>query len=335
MRILHLPLEISGQVSMISREQRRLGYQSDVLLFRPSAFQYVYDYSLHLKRGIYHPISLLRRFQALLKVMGKYDIFHFHYCQSFIPLHFDLLLLRLFGKKVFMHYWGSDIRLCYLATKFTKFSWVELDAFSKCRRDPLRILQIHITRLFAKTIVGDYHLLPYSPKSIVIKQAIDLSKFPYVGSPNSEKVLIVHAPSDRTAKGSAYIKSAIERLASEENNIHLILVEKLPHHEAIEIYKKADIIVDQILGESYGTLAIETMAMGKPVLCRVDRRFLKFYPDCPLVNTDKDNVYTNIKKLVHNKKLREDLGLKGRQFVEKVHASMKIAKQLLTLYCED
>jgi len=37
------------------------------------------------------------------------------------------------------------------------------------------------------TIVGDYPLLPYSPRSIVIKQAIDLTKFDFIGCENENK----------------------------------------------------------------------------------------------------------------------------------------------------
>jgi len=64
-----------------------------------------------------------------------------------------------------------------------------------------------IARYADITIIGDYSLLPYSPNSIVVKQAIDLNEFRFVGYSKKKdfaKIKIVHAPSNRKIKGTDY-----------------------------------------------------------------------------------------------------------------------------------
>ena len=87
-----------------------------------------------------------------------------------------------------------------------------------------------------------------------------------------------------------------------------------------------------MLLESHGIFAIECMALGKPVLCRIDEKFTKYYQDLPILRTDPDNLYDNLKLLIENPELRRELGEKGRKYVEEVHDSKKVAKQLLGLY---
>ncbi len=48
-------------------------------------------------------------------------------------------------------------------------------------------------------------------------------------------------------------------------NIRFEIIENKPNKEAIEIYKKADIVIDQVLVGWYGAFAVEVMKMGKPV----------------------------------------------------------------------
>ena len=46
----------------------------------------------------------------------------------------------------------------------------------------------------------------------------------------------------------------------------LEIVEGLPHDEAFERYRNADIVVDQLNAGWYGVFAIECLALGKPVV---------------------------------------------------------------------
>jgi len=68
------------------------------------------------------------------------------------------------------------------------------------------------------------------------------------------------------------------------------------------------------------------------VLCCINENFIKYYKDLPILSTNPDNLYRNLKLLIQNPNLRRELGEKGRKYVEEVHDSKKIAEQLFQLY---
>jgi len=181
--------------------------------------------------------------------------------------------------------------------------------------------------------VGDFTLSPFSPKSRVIRQAFDLEAVPFVGcEPKKGEINIVHAPTNRLIKGTGIILAAIERLRKEGFKVRTVLVENMPHDAAIEAFKTADIVVDDVLQGPYGLVAIECMALGKPVLARVDEHFTGKYKDLPVVNTNPENLYDNLKSLIDDPTRRIELGRRGRAYVEANHDSKVIAQQFIDLY---
>jgi glycosyltransferase involved in cell wall biosynthesis len=334
MKVLHAPVNIAGQASIIAKAQETLGVTNDVLIYSQNVFNYECDINLNLneKSTFMKIISLLINF---IKCLFKYNIFHFHHGESLLPLiNIDLPILKLFRKKVIMHYWGAEMRQTDIAVNYTHFDMDELnDIFDSAKDDKKRKKINRFNKYVDIFIVGDYSGLPYLPNTVVIKQAIDLTRFEFVGCDiNREVVKIVHAPSDRRIKGTKYILPVIEKLEKEGYNLDFILVENKTNKEALEIYKEADIVIDQLLLESYGIFAVECMALGKPVLCRIDEKLIKYYSNLPLLGTDPNNLYDNLKLLIENPNLRQELGEKGRKYVEEVHDAKKIAKQLIELY---
>ena len=334
MRVLHAPVNIAGQASILAQAQKELGIKSDVLVFDQNKFNYNCDVNLSLsgRTLVGKCITLAFNF---IKCLFNYDIFHFHFGSSLLPYNLDLPVLRLFGKKTVMNYWGSDIRQSDIAIDYVYFETPdELQKIYPEKDNVKKREKIETVRKYVNlTIAGDYPLLPYSPDSAVIKQAIDLTRFPFIGCENrSEKVKIVHAPTDREKKGTKYVLVAIERLKAEKYDVDFVLIENETNDYVSEACKNADIIIDQLVLESHGIFPIETMAMGKPVLCRIDEKILKYYPGLPIIRTDPDNIYVNLKLLIENPDLRKEIGEKGRKYVEEVHDSKKIAKQLIRLY---
>ncbi len=334
MRVLHAPINIAGQASTLVLAQKELGIEADLLIFDQQSSMRYYDINLSLSEKM-----MITRYFVLLfnfiKCFFKYDIFHFHFGESLLPNNLDLPILKLFGKKMLMHYWGSDIRQSDIAINYVYFK--NLDELQKIypgkENDYKRNKIKRIEKYVNLTIVGDYQLLPYSPKSIVIKQALDISKYHFIGCEyKGGKIKIVHAPTNRQIKGTKYVLSVIEKLKQEKYNIDFILIEKQPNDIVLDICKNADIIVDALLLESHGIFSMEGMALGKPVLCRIDEKFLKYYPGLPILSTDPDNLYEHLKLLIQNPDLRKELGERGRKYVEEIHDTKKIAKQLIELY---
>jgi glycosyltransferase involved in cell wall biosynthesis len=337
MRILHAPKNVAGQASIISRAQRKLGHTSDVLVFNQNRFNFECDMNIDLD-GHPSPIRPLVKLKYFLKVMRKYDVFHFHYGTSLLPRNLDLYLFAIIGRRVgkrtIMHYWGSDVIQIDLAKKYTLIPEAKLHEIFNIKDDQKRRNRIERTNsLVDLSVVGDYSLLPYSPNSQVVRQAIDYRAIPFIGAGNDDGLIrIVHAPTNRDIKGTSHVIKAVEKLRSEGMPLELVLVENRSHAEAMEIYKTAEMVVDDILQGPYGIFAMECMALGKPVLGRIDPSFSSYYTGLPIVNTTPETLLNNIKQLALNTEKRKDLGVEGRRYIEKNHDSDAIAAQLVSLY---
>lgn len=331
MRILHSPYNIAGQATMISRAQRMLGQQSDVLVRNKDSFDYDCDINLALNGKSKVSRSFVR-IKSFITCFFRYDVFHFHFGKSFLPFNLDLPILRLLGKKTLMHYWGSDVVQTDVAKRYMMFSEKDLDEIYPGINNKNKRIKISlIDKFVGKSIVGDYSLLPFSPDSIVVRQAIDIAKLSFVGCEVKKgPVKIVHAPSKRKIKGTEYVMKTIERLKKAGCEIDFMLVENVPNCDAINIYKTADIVVDDILQGPYGIFAIECMALGKPVIDYV--KDYSNYNDLPIVSADPGNLYEKLLMLIEDPGLRVELGKKGRKYVEKNHDSKIIARDLIDIY---
>ncbi|OPY49923.1 MAG: hypothetical protein A4E49_03005 [Methanosaeta sp. PtaU1.Bin112] len=315
--ILHIG-SIAGVPQGLSAAQRRLGQRSDVLSFEFEDFGYLTDYHFPIKldyssrRSIYfeNPLNLLQKMPLLLPIARDYDLLHFHY-SSGLPFGLDFPLWRLLNKKVVMHHHGTDIRQ-------KGEHWL-------------------YARLAQRIFVSTPDLLEWSKDAIWVPNPLDIEMYPYVGSGNTsandlDSVKILHAPSRRRLKGTEHVLRAIKELKREGYNIELILVENTSHVDAIENYKRADIVVDQLLIGWYGMLAQECMALGKPVCVYLREDLQGHMPSQPMLNTSIDNLLENLRLLIEDPRLREDLGKRGRNYVEIVHDSDKIAHKLMDLY---
>ena len=79
---------------------------------------------------------------------------------------------------------------------------------------------------------------------------------------------------------------------------------------------------------------MEAMAFGKPVMCYIMPRVFEggLSEECPIVNTNPDNLKEQLIKLITNPQLRHNIGIKSRAFAEKFHDVNKISGQLLEIY---
>lgn len=140
-------------------------------------------------------------------------------------------------------------------------------------------------------------------------------------------VRIAHAPSSRGFKGTEFVLEAVETLRSEGLKIELDLIETVPNSEVKGRLHQADILAEQFLAIGYGTNGLEGLACGLPVMAnlsheaytRVFRRF-GFLNECPIVSTTPESMTDNLRVLVRNPALREQLGRASRAFAEKYHS---------------
>ncbi len=305
--VLHVG-SIAGVPQELSRAQRRLGWKSDVMSFQPHQFEYVVD--IYRPTRMPFPLKYPEKMSYFLKVLDGYEILHFHW-SSVVPFGLDLPLWRMKGKRIIIHYHGDDVRGKGEGRLYSRFA----DA----------------------VLVSTPDLLQWSPHAKWIPNPIDLKRYKCVGADEHDgKIRILHAPSDRKVKGTEHVVRAVKSLQEEGCDVELDLIENMAHDEAVEHYRRADIVVDQLLVGWYGVLAIECMALGKPV-CVYIKDDLKHYLQSssrgsPVVATSPEGLKEDLRALIENPHLRAKEGKKARDFAERIHDSDKIARVLSELY---
>lgn len=331
LKVLHGTVEIANQMHTLAEGLKDLEIQTDTYNYYPSYLGYKSDY-------VYDVYAVQDKEKMRLEVKNivqgaikKYDIFHFHYGTSLAPDNSDLPVLKDSGKKVFMHHWGSDVRLYSKAVKLSNYVKVKT-----MDEDAIKRMMEHFSKYADGCIVGDYELneyvKEYYEKVYIIPAAINVNDFICGELRDNLKPLVVHAPTSPAIKGTEYILKAVEELKG-KYDFEFVLVKNMPNERAKAIYRQADIIVDQLMIGCYGVFAIESMAMGKPVISWISEFMREKYPkDLPIIPANPDNIKQQLEILLKDKQLRKDLGLKGRAYVEKYHDANHICQKLLEIY---
>jgi glycosyltransferase involved in cell wall biosynthesis len=270
-------------------------------------------YKLHPEadRLIARPGNFVVRQAAQLKTFAqlapRYDVFHFYFGLTLVPKSVQFHLLRLLGKRSVVHFLGSDIR------------GKPPDDLAWAKRAGARI-------------VGSYDAMRWVPDAEMIPPGIDLSTIAPEPPSNRDRPLVVHAPSSRRRKGTEHVIAACREL-----DVELEIVEGLHHNDALARYRAADIVVDQLNAGWYGVFAIETMALGKPVVTylhdeAVRRTEEAFGIAVPIVSATKDTLTERLRPLVEDDVERRRVGAASRAYVERVHDASAVADRLLDVY---
>lgn len=331
MRVLHFGF--GGQMIIMSDALKQINIMAKSCHMMKSPHKFKPDICFEQKKCSKDELK-----QILEDASKNYDVFHFHFGRTFMYDRSDLPYLKNLGKKLIVQHRGSDVRRLSIARQFNNpYVLIKKQfAIEKKRIEMLKGLSSHIDH----AIVADHELSPYVKdfykKVHIVPQAINLVEFkPAFPTNNNKKPLIVHSPTHFQIKGTKHVIKAIKQLKKEGYIFNFQLLSDVPHEEALTIYRKADIIIDQLLIGSFGVFSLEAMALGKPVICFIREDLVNKYPhDLPIINSNPDTIYSTLKSLLSNSKDIYQLGVKGRNYVEKYHNSRVIAEQLKNIYLE-
>ena len=337
MRILQGPTEIAGQMAILSEQLRKHGCKVTAVNFRK-------DIKVGTKSGINFPVSSYQSIGARLLrglffiyALFNYDYFHFHYGRTFLPKRIDLKILRILKKKIIMHFHGADIG----NVDFIYYKNENLLEYPKNNKRPPKItkeqkkLILEAKRYADLILVSTPDLLDFIKGAVYFPNSLPIFENNETKSPKegNDKLLIIHAPTNRKKKGTEFIIKTIGRLKKNNPSVEFELIEGKNYKRARELYKRADIAIDQILQGWYGVFSVELMSLGKPVLCYVrDNLRKKDAPDLPIVSTSPDSLYEDLYGLIKNEESRNELGKRGERYVSENHNPEKQAKELVKLY---
>jgi glycosyltransferase involved in cell wall biosynthesis len=272
-------------------------------------------------------------FRALLTC----QVFYYNTGGNILPFRLDYILIRLFKKKLVIVFLGSEIRHWYLYKKeIEKMGFGEMFAtcieayknqkfsnyFDKLER--VKAAETYANLILSQPGYGQLQTKPYMRVTV----GLYLPDYNFVIS-SRRRPLIVHAPTARGIKGTEYIIDAVNRLNLEGYEFDFKLIENMANHDLIKLLENSDIVIDELNSDTIGVLSTEAMATGNAVLTGYLSDFVKVPIPCPVINSNRFNIYENLKKLLIDEEYRKQLSTQGRVYVETHHNIEKIAAREL------
>ncbi len=369
MKVLHLPTTVGGNPQGISKHLRVLGVESENWTLTQNFFGYPVDRVIW-KESDNFILREWKRFRAFFYVFQSWDAVHFNfgttlYIQapfepSSSPIRnlarrlfsgylnfmqvFELKILNWRKVPMFVQYQGDDARqsdFCLENFEITAATQVGSDYYNE-RTDAQKKSQIQRMSTYCTKVYGLnpdlLYVLPENAEFLPYSHVSFEEWEPHYTQTIDRPLRIGHAPSNRKGKGTDFVINALEELKAEGYAFDFVLIEGVSNAEAKLIYQDIDVLVDQLFFGWYGGLALEVMALGKPVLVYLREEDLKFIPkemkeELPIINVHAGTIKAGLKEVLEMP--REELlklAHKSRGFAEKWHDPIAIAKRLLNDY---
>ncbi len=344
---------VAGIPQSLAAAERKLGLDSHSAAFFQTAYGYEADeIVLGGREGRVH--QELRRWRFLVKAAREFDVVHFNAGETIMPLYskrasaaphqrlFDLYArtfelrdaawLRRLGKAVFVSFLGGEARLHEFGKQHFEISYThDVPGTTSDERKAKRVAQFERSANELYSIHPDLMWTLPARTQFLPHPGVDLTDWKPAVLDRRDRPLIVHAPSQRRIKGTDYVEAAVERLRAEGVPFEYQLVEGMPRSDARKIYERADLLVEQLLLGWYSNLAIELMALGKPVVTYIRDEDLRFVPaemkrELPVINATPESVYDVLRTwLTDRRDELPEVGRASRAFVERWHDPLKVA----------
>ena len=341
-KILFSPHEIGNQMQLMANEFRNRGIDATAATYTSEWYGYKNDINLNLELEKNRLKLHYKMIKFSIHAIASYDIFHFHFGKSLygnriIP-HIDVRILKRLGKKVYMHFRGSDLieKNYYATLKNNNINQLNIYTDEAIRVNTKKRLPV-ISKFSDKIFVSTPNMLDLLPEAILIPQIISKNSAGIFNRPfkKSEVIKIVHAPTDKNIKGTKHIVEIVNELSHDGFNISLEILENKKPKEVIEAFKNCHFGIDQLFSGWYGKVSIELMQLGKPVFCFIHNKYFDaFDSKIPIINVNKKNLKKRLKYYLLNIKELQVIGEKGVEFVNKFHSQKSIVDKLITYYKE-
>jgi glycosyltransferase involved in cell wall biosynthesis len=187
----------------------------------------------------------------------------------------------------------------------------------------------------------DYHIpLQNHPKYLgLIPSPMNLDKFRISEIKITDKIVFFHGINRESyfKKGNDFFEKALEIIKDKyENKIEILTAENVAYEQYINMYDKANIVLDQLYGHDQGSNGLEAMAKGKAVFTNASDVFEKHYnlTEKVAINglPDINYLVNELSFLIDNPTEITALGKRARIFIEREHDNLTIASNYLALW---
>jgi hypothetical protein len=371
LKVLHCPELVGGNPQVLSKYENLLGLNSSLVCESPNLYTNFYEGSscfqsnsnwktelnrinlikknlcfegvVHLNNGRFltpyfgkklHPKEL-----AYSKWMRKIIRI---YAKSLLSMEYSLSRLKNTSKAIFLTFQGSDARetQCFVEKHQQSGLAEEIISRSGKSNNSIRRKKILLAGIADKIYSLNPDLLEVLPKgSEFLPYATEAGLNPKILPFNQSNEFVVgHAPTHRIVKGTDEIIRVVQNLRSKGVKVRLELIEGLSKEDAQKKYQEIDLFIDQLVIGWYGVVSLEVMALGKPVICFVEGKGLRFVPpqmlrDLPIINADEMTLEEKILEVMKMDSVqRGNLAERGIRFLQKWHDPRKIAQRVVADY---
>lgn len=145
--------------------------------------------------------------------------------------------------------------------------------------------------------------------------------------------VVVHVPSNPQLKGTDRIEPTLRRL-HDEGLVEYRSAQGLPSAEVRELYRSADVVLDQFRLGIYGVAACEAMAAGRLVVSAVDDEVRSAVRDAtglelPVLQASADGLEDVLRSVCADRGPARELAAQGPAFVQLVHDGRWSARVLV------
>lgn len=278
----------------------------------------------------------LSKIPLFIWALFKYDVFIFGYKSSFFYFY-DLPILKLFGKRIIYIFYGSDSRPPYIQGNYFNVPIQECISLSNIQKKSIKKIERYAGIIVNHPPGSHFHERSFIP--------IMRMGFPCLinsaGTPGSmlqtNKLRILHAPSDPERKGTEIIRKTIKNLQTKGYSIELIEIIGKPNAQVLEELSRCDFIIDELYSDAVmAGFATEAAFFGKPAVVSgyanaYDWGNLPAESIPPVHYCHPDKIEEAVEKLIVDEAYRKELGRRAKQFVDKQWSARRVAERYLML----
>lgn len=333
-RVLYAPRNISGQSSEYAAAVRALGLQAEVWSYGDTAYDFEVDRVVSQDRLLADPDY---RWSVFAEAVEHFDVFHLQYGRSLLnpvgvvlPDLWDLPLLKSLGKRVFMHFRGSDVRLRSVHVQREADSYLR-DSQILC--DEERISgRISIARRFCDQLfVSTPGLLDYVPDAVWMPHTIDIRAWARPPRPERDIPVVVHLPSSRATKSSDHIDEVLRRLQA-QGVCEYRPLQGLRRGEIPAAFQHADVVIDSLQIGDHGLVSVEAMAASAIAVAHIHERNRERNPGVPVVEATRASLEGVVRRLAADPEERARLRAEGEAWAASRHDHSVVGARLRDAY---
>jgi hypothetical protein len=371
LKVLHCPELVGGNPQVLSKYENLLGLDSTLACESPnlytnfhegtSCFQSTstwktelnrinlilkslcFDGVVHLNNGRFITPYFGERLHPKELVYSKWmrKLIRF-YARNLLGMECFLSRLKNTSKAIFLTFQGSDARetQCFVEKHQQRGLAEEIISRSGKSNDSIRRKKMLLAGIADKIYSLNPDLLEVLPKgSEFLPYATEAGLNPKILPFNQSNEFVVgHAPTHRIVKGTDEIIRVVQNLRSKGFKVRLELIEGLSREEAQKKYQEIDLFIDQLVIGWYGVVSLEVMALGKPIICFIKGRGLRFVPpkmlaDLPIINADETSLEEKLVDVIQMRsEERQSLAERGLAYLKTWHDPTKIAQRVVRDY---